>query len=191
MPLRRLARRIPPRAIPRAITRDRKGGAAVELAAIFPMMTIMFFGCFEVTQLVRVSMGLGVSTDAVSDYVSRAAWPGGTDPTTEVANACAGGRLMMAPFNGTFLGAAVASVTYSATTGTIALDWSDTSCGTGTVAIANPVTLATPLLNQPGDCVVIVQATYTYTSPVSVVLQSSFTLTHLSYSRPRPTATGT
>jgi len=169
---------------------DRSGSTALELAAVFPMMAIMFFGCFEVTQLVRVSMGLGVSTDAVADYVSRAASPGGTDPTSEVTNACAGGKLMMAPFVGTFLGAAVASVTYNASTNAIALDWTDTSCGTGTAGITNPVAIATPLLNQPGDSVIIVLTTYTYTSPISVVLQPSYTLSHMSYARPRPTATG-
>ena len=49
---------------------------------------------------------------------------------------------------------------------------------------------ATPLLNNPGDSVIIVQSTYSYSSAISFVLQPSFTLTHLSYSRPRPNATG-
>ena len=174
----------------RIFSRDRRGIAALELAAIFPSMVIMFFGCFEVTELVRVSMGLGVASDAVSDYVARAAEPGGTDPYSEVTNACAGGELMMAPFSGSFLGVAVASITYSVSSGTIGVDWTNTTCGTNATAITNPVALATPMLNNPGDSVIIVQTTYAYSSAISFVLQPSFTLTHISYSRPRPTATG-
>jgi Flp pilus assembly protein TadG len=171
--------------------RDRRGSVSLELAAIFPFMAIMFFGCFETTQLVRVAMGLGVSSDAISDYIARASQPGGTDPTAEVTNACSGGQLMMAPFSGSFLGAAVVSVTYSVTSGAIAVDWSDTSCGTGTAAISDAVTLATALLTTPGDSVIIVQTTYNYAAPVHFVLQPSYTLTHMSYSRPRGSATGT
>ena len=178
------------RTLLRSLVRDRRGTAALELAAIFPFMMAMFFGCFEVTELVRVSMGLGVASDAVSDYVARAAEPGGTDPYSEVTNACSGGQLMMAPFSGSFLGVAVASVTYSTSSGTISVDWTNNSCGSGATAISNPVSLATPMLNNPGDSVIIVQSTYNYASPVSFVLQPTFTLTHLSYSRPRPTATG-
>ena len=173
-----------------ALPSDRRGIAALEMAAISPFMIALFFGCFEVTELVRASMGLGVASDAVSDYVARAAQPGGTDPYSEVSNACSGGSLMMAPFSGSFLGVAVASVTYSTSTGSIAVDWTSTACGTGTTAISDPVSLATPMLNNPGDSVIIVQSTYNYVSPISFVLQPSFTLTHLSYSRPRPTATG-
>jgi Flp pilus assembly protein TadG len=178
------------RTLLRRLPKDRRGIAALEMAAISPFMIALFFGCFEVTELVRVSMGLGVASDAVSDYVARAAEPGGTDPYSEVSNACSGGELMMAPFSGSFLGVAIASVTYSTSTGSIGVDWTSTSCGTGATAIANPVSLATPLLNNPGDSVIIVQTTYNYVSPISFVLQPSFTLTHLSYSRPRPTATG-
>jgi Flp pilus assembly protein TadG len=173
-----------------APARDRRGIAALEFAAVAPFMLAMFFGCFEVTQLVRVSMGLGVASDAVSDYVARAAQPGGTDPFAEVTNACSGGQLMMAPFSGSLLGVAVASVTYSSSTGRVGVDWTNTSCGTGQTAIADPVSLATPLLNNPGDSVIIVQSTYAYASPVSFMLKPSYTLTHVSYSRPRPTATG-
>ncbi len=169
---------------------DRRGIAALELAAIFPFMMAMFFGCFEVTELVRVSMGLGVASDAVSDYVARAAQPGGTNPYTEVTNACSGGQLMMAPFSGNFLGVSVASVTFSTSNGTIGVDWTNNSCGTNTTAIPNPIRLATPMLNNPGDSVIVVQSTYSYASPISFVLQPTFTLTHVSFSRPRPTATG-
>ena len=169
--------------------RGRKGVVSLEFAMIVPSMVIMFFGCFEATQLVRVSMGLGVSSDAVADYISRAASPGGTDPTSEVTNACFGGRLMMAPFSGTYLGASVASVTYGVGTGVIGVDWTDTTCGNG-AAISNAIALATPLLNTPGDSVIIVQTTYSYSPPIHFVLPSTFSLSHISYSRPRPTATG-
>ncbi|HEY2133593.1 MAG TPA: TadE/TadG family type IV pilus assembly protein [Acetobacteraceae bacterium] len=88
----------------------RRGSVAMELALVSPLLMIMFLGCFEVTQLVRVYMGLGVAANAVADLVSRDT----PDTAANIADACNGGKLIVAPFPGTGLTIAIASVTKKA-----------------------------------------------------------------------------
>ncbi|MCW3476820.1 TadE/TadG family type IV pilus assembly protein [Limobrevibacterium gyesilva] len=152
---------------------------AMELALIFPCMMVMFFGCFEVTQLVRAYMGLGVSTQSIADLLSR------NSPNTaaQITDACNGGKLVMAPFNGSNLKAAMAVVANTA--GKLSVTQQDTSCGSA-AAITNATTIASALAPNAGDSVVIVQATYSYSAATSFLLPGSYTLSYVSYSRPRP-----
>jgi hypothetical protein len=89
----------------------------------------------------------------------------------------------MAPFSGTTLKAAVASVV----NGSIASPgWHDETCG-GASAIASPTTITT-LGNGSGNSVIIVQVTFTYTSALTYMLPASITLTQSAYARPRNAA---
>lgn len=157
-----------------------RGSVAMEMALISPLLLIMFLGCFEVTQLVRVYMGLGVAANAVADMVSRDT----PDTAANITDACNGGRLIVAPFPGSNLTVAIASVTKKVSTGALTLNWTDTSCGSP-AQIANPTALAAPLATNPNDTVIVVQATYTYTASTSFILGSKYTLTYLGFSRPR------
>ena len=168
------AERIPPAHL------GRRGSVAMELALVSPLLMILFFGCFEVTQLVRVYMGLGVAANAVADLVSRDT----PDTAANIADACNGGKLIIAPFPGTSLTVAIASVTKQASTGKLILNWTDTSCGSPQ-QIANPIALATPIATNPNDTVIIVQANYTYTAATSFLLGSNYVLNYLGFSRPR------
>ena len=94
--------------------------------------------------------------------------------------------MTMYPLSGTALKAAVASVTKDASSTKV--DWNDTACG-GATAIANAAALAPTLTPNVSDSVIIVQTSYSYTSPVSYVLAASYTLTATAYARPRNVAT--
>jgi|GEM_PF-3604302 len=161
-----------------ALPSDRTGTTSLELAMIFPFMMILFFGCFEVTQLVRAYMGLGVSTEAMADLLSH----GDPDTSAQVLDACNGAKLVLAPFSSGTFQAAISDVKNTA--GALAVSWSNNSCGTAT-AISNATTLATALVPNSGDEVIIVQTTYTYTPPTSYVMPSSYTLNYIAYARPR------
>ncbi len=161
------------------IATDRSGGAALELSVIFPFLMVLFFGCVEVTQMVRAYMGLGVTTEAMADLLSH----GDPDTSAQITDACNGAKLIMAPFSGTSLKAAIVDV--KNTGGNIAINWSDTSCGSAT-AIASPTTLGSNLVPNTGDEVILVQTTYTYTSLTSFVLSPSYSFSYIAYARPRP-----
>ena len=160
------------------IWRQRSGTTTLELALIFPFMMTAFFGCVEVTQLVRAYMGLGVATEAMADLLSH----GDPDTAAQVTDACNGAGLVLSPFSSGTFKAAIANV--KNTSGALAVTWSNTSCGTAT-AIANATTLATSLVPNSGDEVTIVQTTYVYNAATSAVLAGSFTLNYIAYARPR------
>lgn len=157
-----------------------RGSVALEMALISPLLMIMFLGCFEVTQLVRVYMGLGVAANAVADLVSRDT----PDTAANIIDACNGGRLVVAPFAGANLTVAIASVTKKASTGALTVNWTDTSCG-NPAPIANPIALATPLDTNPNDTVIIVLARYSYTASTSFLLAPRYSLSTMGFSRPR------
>ena len=161
------------------IATDRSGGAALELSVIFPFLMVLFFGCVEVTQMVRAYMGLGVTTEAMADLLSH----GDPDTAAQVTDACNGAKMIMAPFNATSLKAAITDVKNVG--GTLSVNWSNTTCGSAT-AITNPTTLGTNLVPNSGDEVILVQTTYTYTAGTSFVLSPSYSFSYLAYARPRP-----
>ena len=53
--------------------------------------------------------------------------------------------------------------------------------------IANPTSLTTALASNPGDTVILVQATYKYKSVLSYVLPANFTLSQVVFAHPRTT----
>ena len=97
------------------------------------------------------------------------------------SNYCTGGQLVMMPFASSPLSATIASVTHYAAG--ISVDWQDTTCGSAT-SISNATTLASSVVPNVGDSVIIVKANYSYTSPISYVLSASFTLSQTAFSRP-------
>ncbi|MCX7384709.1 MAG: pilus assembly protein [Alphaproteobacteria bacterium] len=166
------------RRVRRSLLRDRSGTAALELCMMFPFMMVLYFGAIEVTQMVRVYMGLGVTTEAMADLLSH----GDPDTAAQILDACNGAKLVLAPFSGSTLKAAISTV--KNTSGTISVSWSDTSCGTAT-AINNAVTLGTALVPNSGDEVILVKTSYVYTASTSYVMPATQTYTYLAYARPR------
>ena len=168
-----------------ALFLSRRGSVVTELALIFPLMMIMFLGCFEVTQLVRAYMGLSTTAQNVADMLARQA----PIPAGAISDACNGAKLAMSPVSGNHLSAAVVSVTKDVTNGSIGVDWQDTTCG-GASAIANASTLATGVLLNKGDNVIVVKTTFTYNALISFVLPASVTLSQVAFARPRTGTAG-
>ena len=162
----------------RRIIAARRGTTSLELALIFPFMMVLFFGCVETTQLVRVFMGLGVGTQAMADLLSH----GDPDTAAQVSDACNGAKLVMAPFSAGTFKAAISSVANTA--GVIAINWVDVTCGTATPML-NAISLGSAMVPNAGDQVIIVQTSYVYTAATSYVLPASYTLSQLAYARPR------
>ncbi len=161
---------------------NQEGTAALEFALILPIMVALFMGIFEVSCAVGAGMRLNAAAQSMADMLAQQA----NVSVAESANFCSGAKMTMYPLAGTSLKIAVASVTRGASS--VTLDWTDTVCGNAT-AIANPTTLAPLLTPNVNDSVVIVQATFAYTSPISYVLAAAYALTSTAYARPRNVTT--
>ena len=168
-----------------ALIRTTRGSVVTELALIFPLMMIMFFGCFEVTQLARAYMGLNNTAQTLADMLARQQ----PVPAGVIADACDGARLAMSPVSGNHLSAAIASVTKDASSGAVGVDWQDTSCG-GAPSIASPASLAAGTLVNKGDNVIVVKAHFTYNAIISFVLPATVSLSQVAFARPRTGTAG-
>jgi len=168
------------------LIRNQGGTALIEFALILPIMVSLFLGVFEVTRYVAADMRLANAAQVMADMVAQQT--NVSDTATSMTDFCNASKDSMYPLAGASLKVAVASVThYSSGT---SQDWSDVTCNTAT-AIANSTTLASTLIPNVNDSVIIVQATYAYTSPISYVPKSSYTMTQSAFARPRNVTTVT
>ena len=160
----------------RRLAGDRAGVAAIEFALVMPILVSLFLGTFELTNLLLANSKLTEAAQTAADLVAQQKSVVKAD-ITNFGNAA---RQIMAPFPTTPLGLAYASVTFDAA-GKPGLAWHDED---NAPAIVNPTSLVTGL-GGAGDSVVIVQVRYAYTSPISFVLQSSYSLADTAFRRPR------
>ena len=173
----------------RNLRHDQSGIAAVEFALIFPIMLLLFLGSFEITNLILAYMKLEASAETAADLVAQTKVNTVLQSTdfTNMTNA-AKQVLTPLPTSGTLLKIAFASVTYN--TGSAVIDWHtevNSATPITTANIPNGASLAN-LGNQASgstDSVIIVTLTYSYSSPFTYVLSSSYTLTQSAFNRPR------
>jgi len=171
------------------LRRDSSGLAAVEFALILPIMLLLFLGSFETTNLVLAYMKLEASAETAADLVAQTRVNTVLQSTdfTNITNA-AKQVLSPLPTGGALLKIAFASATYN--TGSAVIDWHTE------VNSANPITTANipnnaslanlgTQANGSTDSVIIVTLTYSYSSPFTYVLNSSYTLTESAFNRPR------
>mgnify|MGYP003393135567 CR=1 FL=1 len=157
---------------------ERNGSAAIEFALVFPVMVMMFMGMFEVPRYVSANMKLANVAQLMANLVAQQ----GNMTSALTTNFCTGGQMAMTPLSGTPLKVAIVSVTRGAASVTV--DWQDTGCG-GASAISGPAGLVTTLIPSVGNSAIIVQATYTYNSPLAYVLSTTYTITQTAFARPR------
>jgi Flp pilus assembly protein TadG len=173
------------------LTRDQSGTAATEFALTLPIILIIFFGSYETANLVLAYMKLEASAETAADLVAqtRVNTVLQSADFTNITNA-ADQVLTPLPTSGSQLKIAYASVTYS--TGNPIIDWHLEVNGATALTAAN-ISSSEDLANLGSetsgstDSVIVVQLTYAYSSPISYVLKSSYTLSELAFSRPRYT----
>jgi Flp pilus assembly protein TadG len=161
-----------------AFARNQKGAATIEFAFVVPVFLIICLGMFEAAGVVSANMKLENAAQLMANLVAQQS----NETNSMTSNFCTGAQYAMEPLSGTPLKADVVSVTNSSGTDTV--NWQDTTCGSAST-VSNGSSIASSLIPNSGDSVIVVVATYTYTSPLSYVLKSSYTLTQTTYSRPR------
>jgi Flp pilus assembly protein TadG len=158
--------------------RNRDGVVAVEFALILPTLIVLFIGTFEASNLIRVKMKFDATAPAIASLV---AVQNPSKTGTLTSDFCTGAAYMLSPYTTSGLNVVVSSVTNH--NGTSSVDWT-ASCNN----LSNPqsaTVLATGLLPNAGDSVIVVQTTYTYNAPIHMILGSSYTFQNDGFSRPR------
>jgi Flp pilus assembly protein TadG len=164
-----------------AFRRDNRGVSAVEFALIAPFMILTYFGLAELAGGMMAQRRVSHAASAVGDLV------GQSDSLTDAQknDIFAAASNIVAPFPTTPLKLRITSISGNAS-GQPRVDWSDGS--TGLTAYAHCATVAgfpTGLISASGENVIMAEATYVYTSPVSKVLPNGLSFSEKFYLRPR------
>jgi Flp pilus assembly protein TadG len=162
----------------RRFGRATKGMAAIEMALIFPIMTITYFGMIDVTNLLAAKRRVTLSSSTIADLVAQAP---GTITTADLNGFYAAITPIMDPFPTTTTGVQV--YTYRINGAAVTLRWQHStgqSCG------APPVTAGYSDLMLEGNDLVVAKTCITL-MPITgkVIANTSYTLRKETALRPR------
>jgi Flp pilus assembly protein TadG len=168
---------------PRRLAQDERGMAAVEFAFVFPLMLTLFFGSFELTNVLLADLKLMAAAQTAADLVAQQKAVAFSD----ITNITTAAQEVMTPLPAGNLQIAYASITYN--NGAPVIAWQDRRNGAPAIVIPPNSNFQTLLqsLGTGVDSVIVVQAQYNYTSPLSYVLRRTWTLSEAAYDRPRTT----
>jgi len=160
--------------------RDCRASVAIEFAFTLPIMCMMTFGLYEVTQGVICYMKVVDVAHTVADLVAQA-------PTTGIGNVefnnyYIAGQLVMTPSTGSNLGIAVANVYYDNNGANPKVQWQIQRGGAA--AISNATTFVSGLGSANG-ATIVVRATYTYNSLLNYFITSPIVISAEVSEQPR------
>ncbi|WP_297512859.1 TadE/TadG family type IV pilus assembly protein [uncultured Caulobacter sp.] len=166
--------------------RDRRGVSAVEFALIAPVLIVMYCGMAEMTQAMMAQRRLSNIASTIGDLVAQNAQTG-PSKTSDIFTI---GTTIMAPFPTSTLQMCVASVV-SDSTGKDTVSWSKASVtGMTSCPAQNAVVTTIPASVLPASqSVIMAKVSYTYASPIKLVLPTSMTFMRTYYLRPRKSDT--
>ena len=172
----------------RGVIRDVRASSVIEFALCLPLMVTMIYGSAEMTHFVHTRALFYEATNALSEIVAEQAHvTSGSSGTLN--DFCTGASYIVANYPNGNLAVSIASVTRYSTG--IVRDWEyDSACPTAGANIgqANAIALATPLVPNVGDGVIIVQSSFSYDPYLHGPYIIEFTPTRFQltkYSRPR------
>lgn len=166
-----------------AMAKSRSGAALVEFAFVLPVMVLMFFGTFEVTNYIRTTEKV---SNAAQTYANLIATMSSTITTSNLTDFCKGAQYVLSPFSTANFSAYAASLS-SSDGATWTQAWHDTShCG-GSGGSFNGSTAGGSGITPTGvgDSVIVVRGAYTYQPPIVYLFPGSKSISQTAYSRPR------
>lgn len=169
------------------LLRDRRGNAATEFAMIVPLMLVMFFGTVEFSSGVAVKRKVSMSTQSLSDLVSRYASVNDVD----LANFNKVADAILTPYSATPLLATISEVYIDPSTGVARVQWSkgDAPRAVGTTIPVPAVLIARDTVTNvifPNQYLIYTEAKYLYVPAVGYVMaKAGITLQDQSFMRPR------
>jgi Flp pilus assembly protein TadG len=161
--------------------RDQRGVSAVEFALIAPFLILVYFGLAELAQGMMAHRRVSHATSAVGDLVAQSE----SLNNAQKDDIFAAASNIVSPFPTAPLKLRITSITGNAS-GNPRVDWSDGSVGLAAYARCDAVpNFPAGLITAAGENVIMAEAAYTYTSPVSQVLPNGLTFNERFFLRPR------
>lgn len=161
------------------LRRDNRGVSAVEFALIAPAMIATYFGMAEISQALLAERKAAHAASAVGDLVAQSS----SVSTADLTDIFGIASTIMSPYSTSTLKMRVSSLTADSG-GTPKVDWSS---GSGLAALTTGATVTgvpTGVMTA-GQSVVMSEVTYTFDSPVNMVMPNAVTFTRKFYLRPR------
>ena len=146
----------------RKLKGDRRGVSAVEFALIAPALIACYFGLAEMCGALMAERKVSHIASSIGDLVAQ----GTTMDSTGIADIWTVANTLMQPLPTTGLALRVSSITADPTTGKTSIAWTQ-SQGTWTGTNASPSATVPSGIVAAGGSVILSEASYTYTSPVS------------------------
>jgi len=165
----------------RRFLRDRGGLAAIEFAFVAPVLILAYFGVAELCGAMLAQRKTSHVASAIGDLTAQYSAPAPSD----ISNFFAAGQTIMSPSPTTTLSMRISTVQENAAGTAAAVLWSCASGSWTALAKTTPETLPQANMIAAGQSVVMAEAQYTYSSPVSYLLPSAFTYYNVFYLRPR------
>jgi len=163
-----------------AMLRDCRAMVAIEFSFAMPIMCLMTFGLYEVTQGVICYMKVVDAAHSIADLVSQA--PNTGIGNIEFDNYYIAGQLVMNPSTGSNFGFAVGSVYYDNTGSNPTLAWQIQRGGAA--SLSNATSFVNGLGSANGSTIVV-KASYTYTSLLNYFITSSIVISSEVAEQPR------
>lgn len=175
----RLERKNAPRKLGlKSLLRNEDGVSAVEFAFIAPLMVLIFFGCIELSFLMRADRRVTATAASLGDLTSRLASVTDED-MRELYNAA---TVMMQPYPASETRMRISSIVDNGN-GQKRVAWSDGYKMEPRV-VDSLVAVPDGIVPQPGS-VILTEIEYDYKSGFSVVIDTSITMSDTFYLRPR------
>lgn len=175
--LSRLTRRSKWRGI-KGLCYNQKGVSAVEFALIAPVMILIYFGCIELSFLMRIDRRVTSTSASLGDLTARLS----TVTDTDMHEMFDAAKVMMQPYDAASANLRITSVVDNGD-GNPKVAWSD-SYNLTAYAPGTKITVAPGIIPSPGS-VIMAEVYYKYRSPFGYVLQNERTVSDTFYLRPR------
>ena len=163
----------------RDFARDRRGVSAIEFALIAPFLIVLYMGMAELSQGMTAQRRASHAASALGDLVTQS----DTITAANVDDVLNAATTIMKPFATGSLKLRITSVTADSN-GNPKSEWSRGKNGLTAYANGAAVTIPTGLMSA-GDNLLVSEAAYTYTSPVTTLLPHPLTFSEKFYLKAR------
>jgi Flp pilus assembly protein TadG len=167
-----------------AVLGDRTGVAAIEFAIALPVLCMMVFGVYEISQAIICYYKVVDAASSIADLIGQTTVADGGVGNTDFDNFYTAGQMIMSPSSGTSLKLAIASVTYNSSGTGATVAWQIVRGG-ATKQGNSTLTSAVSTLGVASGSVIVVKATYIFASPLNYFITSNITMSFQAYAIPR------
>jgi len=157
---------------------NEKGISAVEFALIAPLMVLIYFGCIELSLMMRADRRVTTTASSLGDLTARLV----TVSDADMQELFSAASVTMQPYPANTARMRITSVVDNGD-GQTRVDWSD---GHNVTPYTEDALITVPagLVPSPGS-VIVAEVEFEYESTLGVVLDASQTLKDVFYLRPR------